>query len=429
MDTEEPRATTESAQQSTAKGPVRSSAAWRFGHLTPWGSTIAIAAALSFVFKIYISLKTFGTNDVLYWQTFVVTAKHYGGTGLYHEIWYFNHPPFMIHVLYLLDLLGRVTNLGFPFWLRIPAICADLGSVLLVWKILRIERVNFNPAAVVLMAVAPTSIMVSGFHGNTDPLMIFFVLLSVYFIEKTPAIKWSFWVAGIAMGMSMNIKIVPVIFLPALLLYLPNLRARIQYFGALIGTILVASLPYVLEDPIYIATRVLGYGSLYGQWGLSRLLLTSLPQRFQWINAFYADYGKYLIVIAIIAASVWMNKVIKRSPLFIQLGFIVFIFLCLTPGFGIQYLAWTVPWVIGLGITATAVYYLATGLFQFLVYTFWSGGFPWFFADSDRAGRWGDYIVHFEVLCWAATVGITLMYVRFDRLAYSKSLPGKSSNN
>jgi hypothetical protein len=110
-------------------------------------------------------------------------------------------------------------------------------------------------------------------------------------------------------------------------------------------------------------------------------------------------------------ASAWMNYLVKRPNLFMQLGLIVFIFISLTPGFGIQYLAWLVPWVVGLGFVATLSYYIAGGVFQFLVYTFWAHGFPWFLANSDRIGPWGGFIIYYEIICWVVIVAISLMYL------------------
>ena len=56
------------------------------------------------------------------------------------------------------------------------------------------------------MLLCPTSIMISGFHGNTDPLMIALLLLSVYLIEAdAPS-----WIAGATMGLATNVKVVPV---------------------------------------------------------------------------------------------------------------------------------------------------------------------------------------------------------------------------
>lgn len=383
--------------------------------LRPWGIAIAGTAILCLLLKIYLALTTYGTNDVAYFEKFLEIAKERGGVGLYHfrhPVLYFNHPPFMIHLLYFFDVLTRLTGIGFPFWLKLPDILADLGSVFLVWKILALKKKRkFEPIALVMMAAAPASIMTSGFHGNTDPLMIFLVLLSLYLIEKR---KYP-WLAGIVMGMAVNIKVVPVIFAPAIFLYLPNYRSRIEYFSAMGAAFLVGSLPYIYQDPVFILNRVFGYPSIYGMWGFSRFLSYLLPES-HWLNLAYENYGKFAIVAVIIAASLRMNLGMKRSPLFMQLGFITFIFMSLTPGFGIQYLAWLIPWVVGLGIAATAIYYSASGIFQFLVYTYWSGGFPWFLADSGEVGVWGGYIIIFEIICWSSVFAITLFYLMPGKL-------------
>ena len=39
----------------------------------------------------------------------------------------FNHPPFMVHVLQIMTELARRTGLPFFFWLRLPAILADVA--------------------------------------------------------------------------------------------------------------------------------------------------------------------------------------------------------------------------------------------------------------------------------------------------------------
>ena len=101
---------------------------------------------------------------------------------------------------------------------------AQRGGI--VWKILLVADLpKRDPLAVLLMALCPTSIMISGFHGNTDPLMIALLLLSVYLIEgDAPS-----WIAGVAMGLATNVKVVPVVLLPVVLLYLPNSWARAKF--------------------------------------------------------------------------------------------------------------------------------------------------------------------------------------------------------
>ena len=156
--------------------------AWLFATVT----VAAVAAAA----KLAIALTTYGTNDVLYWEAFLARLKQAGGLGLYHQIGIFNHPPFMVHALRVMDAAAALSGLSFRFWLRVPAILADFVNVLLVVKLLEpwIGR-TIPPIGFVLLAAAPASLMIAGFHGNTDPFMIFFVLLSLYLIvEKYPLV-------------------------------------------------------------------------------------------------------------------------------------------------------------------------------------------------------------------------------------------------
>ena len=48
-------------------------------------------------------------------------------------------------------------------------------------------------------------------RGASDPVMIFFVVLAVYALERRAPL----WLAGAALGMSVNIKVVPLVFWPA----------------------------------------------------------------------------------------------------------------------------------------------------------------------------------------------------------------------
>jgi hypothetical protein len=113
-----------------------------------------------------------------------------------------------------------------------------------------------------------------------------------------------------------------------------------------------------------------------------------------------------------------MNWGPRRPPLFIQGGSAAFLFLAVTPGFGVQYLAWLVPWVVGGGRSATLMYYTASGLFLVVVYDFWAQEFPWRLADSVAVGNWRGWIIGLELVCWAAVLvvlGILLTVVRRQR--------------
>lgn len=366
---------------------------------------VGLVALLACMVKLRIASTTIGTNDVLRWETFLTTLRASGGIGLYQLVGYFNHPPFMIHALFGMDALTSLMGMAFPFWLRVPAIIADLVSLVLVWKLIQ-PHWNGHQAAIALglLAAAPPSILISGFHGNTDPVMICFVLLSVYLLDRR---GWV-WAAGIAFGMSMNIKVVPIIFIPVLLLYLPTFRQQAIFSLCAAATFAVGSVPYLFQEPEFIVRRVFGYDSLYGLWGLSRLLVfgSETTGGLAVLNTVYASTGKYLVLGIIVALAWWMHRYRPKISLFQQCGLTALVFMVFTPGFGVQYLAWLVPWVVGGGVWAALGYYITSGTFLALVYTFWAGEFPWYLADADApgVGDWTGFVIYFELACWAAVV-------------------------
>jgi hypothetical protein len=361
------------------------------------------AAILGLIVKIVIDANTFGTNDVYAWQNFLVEAHKFGGIGLYRSDSQFNHPPFIITFLHVIGRAARMTGLPFQFWLRVPAIAADLGSLVLVYLIAQREHLQVRTTTLALLALAPASIMISGFHGNTDPVMIFFVLLSIYFLDRQ-----SPWAAGLAAGMSLNIKVAALIFLPAILFAFAGSRQRGKFLAAAVLSVVVGSLPYLVEDPLLIARHTLGYTSLAGHWGVTRLI-SWLPPGFGTIEKAYIRWGGVALLVVIAAIAWWLNRSPRRPPPFLQAGLSVFLFLSLTPGFGVQYLAWIVPWVVALGTRVTVAVYAACGLFLFAVYTFWSQGFPWYLADSNTVGDWRGGIIVLEVLAWLSIVAALLL--------------------
>ncbi|HEX8457828.1 MAG TPA: hypothetical protein VF656_11065 [Pyrinomonadaceae bacterium] len=356
-----------------------------------WRRAIFACALLATTVKIFLALYSSGTLDVFAFREFLANIRDVGGIATYYRTGRagnpFNHPPFMIHAIRAMGWLADATHLPFRFWLRFPAILADLGNLFLVWKICeRNPALRHTPRALLLLAVYPGSIWISGYHGNTDPLMIFFVLLSLYLLHRARGAKsWlmsargATWLAGAAFGMALNIKIVPVVFAPAVFLFLPDLKTRAKFFAAAAGVFLLASLPYIAEDPFVIWKTVFGYKSQYGRWGWTQLTVKLFPgaplplnsnHQLTGLHAQAATAGRYLMLASITAASVWMNwrRREERPPIFLQCGFVAFLFLFLTPGFGTQYLAWLAPWMFVRGAPGTRLYYWASACYITLFY-------------------------------------------------------------
>jgi hypothetical protein len=358
---------------------------------------LCLIALIALAAKLALAATTFGTNDVATWMRFAREVSGSDGAHLYALDPEFNHPPFMVHALELLAWLTDRHWFSFEFLLRLPGIFADLGSLFLVYHITS-RRSGVAPSNFELgiIAAAPISLFVSGFHGNTDPVMVFFLLLAVWWIDSPERIVW----AGAAFGMSMSIKIVPLAFVPAALLYLPTFRRRLEFIVPAAIVVLVSSMPVLAQEPGVVVPRVLGYGTIFGHWGLARIA-TMLPANLGVAEA-VRIHGAQALLALLIALSIWMNCGRAKPTFYVQCGVIAFALLTFSAGFGIQYLAWLVPWTVGVRRSVVLSFHAACGAFLFGVYTYWSRGLPWYYANSTAVGDWGLNVVPFELAAWVS---------------------------
>ena len=249
--------------------------------------------------------------------------------------------------------------------------------------------------------------MIAGFHGNADPLMIFFLLAAILSAER----GWSPWLTGLCFGLALNVKILPVFLLPAFWFTLSGWRERWPWATAIAVTSLVWWLPYLMQDPALVLKATFSYNSLPGIWGAGYLL------RGTGLFIIYSLYAKYGILLLAAILAWWTNRDSQQLSLFELCGMTLFLFLFLTPGFGVQYLYWLIPWAAVLGWRTHLLHWLAAGAFLLAVYTFWSGGLPWGFADSPRRGIWHGATQGLQLLAWASTAHVLIAYhQRFGRI-------------
>src|SRR5262249_9374501 len=149
---------------------------------------------------------------------------------------------------------------------------------------------------------------------NNDPLIVFFLLLAIYYQSA----KLDPWRAGLAFGMSCNIKVFPLMLLAVFLFNWKDAGSRMRFFCSALAIGVVASVPYVFIDPVVIVKNVLGYGGAPGVWGITRLLTFS-PHWVLW-NMSYIENGKYLVLIIIAVLAYVMNHLEPRATLYEQCG-------------------------------------------------------------------------------------------------------------
>src|SRR5436853_7622070 len=157
---------------------------------------IVVLALLATTVKLAIAYNTIGTNDAVVFYGFAKVLNEHGLEWTYQHSRYFNHPPltaYFLRGIFLLTERPAVQTLGihFPFLLRFPGVVADFLTVLVLLQFRKLHRPSQNPSpartfgvaaiaiptwALALFAMSPVSLMVSGFHGNTDSVMVLFLV-------------------------------------------------------------------------------------------------------------------------------------------------------------------------------------------------------------------------------------------------------------
>jgi hypothetical protein len=377
---------------------------------------LIVAATLAFVGKISLSLTTYGTNDVLFWEANIRKIQSEGGLALYRDgavpslgekqyrVERFNQPPFMVHACRAWGVAAAVSGLPSRVWLRLTSAVSDIGILLLVWGILGTGK-RLALSRLLPIALSPVLILVSGFHGNTDSVMIFFLLLSIYLIQTGR----SGWNAGAALGMAANIKVVAVIFTPVILLYLPATRRRVEFALSAAGIWLAGSMPYLAQDPALVIRSVFGYNSSgSGYWGLSAIAALLSKDA---LDA-YRTFGKALALAAVLVASLGVHLRARRTSLFLQCAFIAYLFLFVLNGFGPQYLVWLVPWSAALSWRKVRWHYALSSVFLCAFYGAWSRG-KWYIANLMEQGTRPPREALAAILAFACWVSVGAMLIVF----------------
>jgi hypothetical protein len=237
------------------------------------------------------------------------------------------------------------------------------------------QRRSLREAALAasLVALSPMLLIVSGFHGNTDPVFVMFALLSGYLlvVRRVPIL------AGVAFGLALSIKLVPIVVLPTLLVLVAREGwRRAGAFGVGVGAAMLPLwLPVVLTKWTAFRTDVLGYAGVpLRQWGLIQVLkwagLTPAGEEF------IAGPGRFAILLlcaGLPALLAWRRPTVAGPAL----GLALVLFLFLTPAFGMQYLSWAVAGAYLVSTGAATVFNAVGSVFMIVVYDHWNSAYPW----------------------------------------------------
>ena len=336
---------------------------------------LAVAAAV-LVVKLLLAALTRGTNDADTWTLFAGGVAQAGPVGVYALDFpgqLYNHPPL---IGYWLAVLNVLEGWGFSirFSIRAAASLADVVTAVLVFELLR-TRTSLRRATAsgVLVALSPVLLVISGFHANTDPIFVMFVILAAYLLvdRKVPAL------AGIALALALGVKIVPVVVLPlfAVFALLAGARVLVQLGVAFAALTAVIWLPALLTEFSAVLGNVIGYSGIAARpWGVAQLVhWVGDPEWAVWL----LTYPFRFVALAVAALLPAWLVLRRRDQLPAALGISLGLFLVLSPAFGHQYLVWPAAALFFVGLVGATAYNALAGALIIIVYHRWNGGWPW----------------------------------------------------
>lgn len=355
----------------------------------PSRRAVEIAALLALVAKLLCAALTRGTNDADAFYNFGRFIWEHGLIAQYLANPEFNHTPLTGAFCALAYGLGK--GIGFSFVLHLPGIVADYAVVR--W-LLRRQGTCGTPArwVLLLLALSPVSFMISGFHGNLDPVLAALLVLAARECERGCA-----WRCGLWFALACNVKIIPLLVAPVFFFHWLARREARAFFVTASALILAGwAWPLVTIPPTFLG-NVLGYSSNWGSWGVTFWLnQTPWPQ--------FAPAGfsgltpeergvmtglKGLIVLAALTLA-WRRRTRPPAAVWSTLALVWLVFFAFAPGVGTQYFVWLMPFLALHSAAGFAACTAAASVFLFVFYNTISGGLPWWHGQStaELLPRW-----------------------------------------
>ena len=195
------------------------------------------------------------------------------------------------------------------------------------------------------LALAP--ILITGFHGNTDPLYWFLSLLATYWLVS----KNAPFLAGLAIGAALNVKLIPLFLAIALAGLCLDWRRLARYVSGIALTLLPPMLivaTFTHGQRLAFLRHVIGYRSMPAPWGVEFLvrmahdgLVGISPDLAGLILAagdVYLRIGGPLLIALVVALVLWQWLDERRRLDGYALAALSCVaFLVFASGFGVQY--------------------------------------------------------------------------------------------
>ena len=166
------------------------------------------------------------------------------------------YPPFSQFIYYLASLFGGLDIQAAVLVLKFILLCFEIGTIALLIKLL--TQFNLPRKYVLLYALNPLVIIEIMGNAHFEGVMVFFLLLALFFLQSK-----GYFASALAFSFSVLTKLLPLMFLPALIIKLKGKDGHHLKYLLWSGLfIVILSSPYLLDLDI---THFLSSINLYFQ--------------------------------------------------------------------------------------------------------------------------------------------------------------------
>jgi uncharacterized membrane protein SirB2 len=315
-----------------------------------------------------------------------------------------NRWPYPSGFLPFVGLAHLAAKLAGPFdgWVQVPQILADIAIAWLVYAYLgrhgRSEHTRL--AAAGLIALGPSFVIISGYHGQLDSFAILPALGAVYVWDLLPAGAKRGLVCGALVGCGIALKTAPGLVLFALLPTAKNNKERAALIAAAVAVPLVTLAPWLIADPhgttealrTHRAVPGVGGLTLLLQPDLSRMWLGTGVEHISTLTQWFVDRQTAIVALCMVpfAVLVWRRKTPPaEAATILWLAFYVF-----ATAFAFQYAVWGLAFALMAGyVRGAAIVQVALLIPTLLIYVQpFDSGSEWIYVPL-MAGLWIGLIV------------------------------------
>ncbi len=332
------------------------------------------------------------------------------------------YPPIWGFIEALGVWLSEFFQIPFQIIIKIPLLISDGLIALLIYKLAK--KYGFKSAFFLglFYAVNPVSILITGFHGQFDTLMLFMILLSVYTFNWAKS-----WVSPLFLGIAIALKTFPILLVPFFMLEnSKNNKEKVKYLLISLAPVTLLLLPYVTYDFDGVSKVLFSYAGWPDHgWVAAFRAIFLLDEK--------AIFARYLIIDKLFAVSkiiflfaygllvtgVWKRKI--SAPLINSIAATFCLFLFLYGGISSQYLLWAVPFLILINLRHAIVYTILGSLALLGFYSvFYPDVIAWIFTvlHMPLMGDLGFYRL-ITLLFWGY-LGIVLFSLGVFKKAHGK---------